>query len=75
MKVTQTRVPRSLRVFYMTELQQAFINLDADIQQVKDPVLSQKLIYGMIDLLLILNKDELRDYANGCSQKEAGKED
>jgi len=57
MKVTQTRVPRSLRVFYMTELQQAFINLDADIQQVKDPVLSQKLIYGMIDLLLILNKD------------------
>ena len=59
----------------MTELQQAFVNLDTYIQQVDDDSLQQKLIYGMIDLLLILNKQELKDYANGCSQKEGCEED
>ena len=58
----------------MTELQQAFINLDTYIQQVDDDSLQQKLIYGMIDLLLILNKQELKDYANGCKE-ESQKED
>ena len=57
----------------MTELQQAFINIDATIQQVNDDSLQQQLIYDMLDLLLILNKEELRDYANGCKKESQEK--
>ena len=53
----------------------AFIALDADIQQVGDINLQQRLTYGMIDIMSALAKTELEEYFNGCEEKETGQEE
>jgi len=58
-----------------TQLQMAFIALDADIQQVGDIHLQQRLTYGMIDIMSALAKTELEEYFNGCEEKESGEEE
>ena len=58
-----------------TQLQMAFIALDADIQQVGDIHLQQRLTYGMIDIMNALAKTELDEYFNGYKEKETDQED
>ena len=53
-----------------TQLQVAFVELDAYIQQVGDNHLQQNLTYGMINIMNALAKPELEEYFNVCRQEE-----
>ena len=79
MKVTQTRVPRSLRVFLPMDITEQIISFDGLVQSIRPGMtahevecLQREFTNVTIDFLLEASKQHpnLKDYVNVCGRKE-----
>ena len=78
MKVTQTRVPRSLRVFYMNIIE-PIITFDGQVKLIRAGMteneahtLRSEMYAGILNLLALAQAEhpKFKDYVNVCRQKE-----